>query len=131
MEPKYKKKYDKILEKINTNSYNIKKEYYQSFNERIKENTIDSFFFFSKALFDDREPVRDVKTLWETKNKISYKKFKQLRLANFYLDLYLALVPFYSSFMSVIVDEALQVAYHTKGSYQEKALAAFEYLENK
>lgn len=122
------KSYKKLLDKIRSNTYNIKKEDYQHFQELTKSNTIYSFFHFSNLLFQDKEGVGIVKELWET-NKISYKKFKQIRLANFYHDLYFSLTPFYSTFMQYKVDEALQVAYHTKGSYQEKALAAFEYLD--
>ena len=114
--------------KIRSNTYNIKKEDYQHFQELTKSNTIYSFFHFSNLLFQDKEGVGIVKELWET-NKISYKKFKQIRLANFYHDLYFSLTPFYSTFMQYKVDEALQIAYHTKGSYQEKARAAFDYLD--
>ena len=120
--------YKKLLDKIRSNTYNIKKEDYQHFQELTKSNTIYSFFHFSNLLFQDKEEVGIVKELWET-NKISYKKFKQLRLANFYHDLYFSLTPFYSTFMQYKVDEALQIAYHTKGSYQEKARAAFDYLD--
>lgn len=122
------KSYKKLLDKIRSNTYNIKKEDYQHFQELTKSNTIYSFFHFSNLLFQDKEEVGIVKELWET-NKISYKKFKQLRLANFYHDLYFSLTPFYSTFMQYKVDEALQIAYHTKGSYQEKARAAFDYLD--
>lgn len=122
------KSYKKLLDKIRSNTYNIKKEDYQRFQELTKSNTVYSFFHFSNLLFQDKKEVGVVKELWET-NKISYKKFKQLRLANFYRDLYFSLTPFYSTFMQYRVEEALQVAYHTKGSYQEKALAAFEYLD--
>lgn len=128
MQQKYQKKYNEILEKINDNAYNIKKKDYQIFLERTKNNTIDSFFYFSKMLFDDRAEVGSVKEVWRT-NKYSYRKFKQLRLSNFYFDLFLALDSFCSYFMSYQAYEALQVAYHTKGSYEEKALAAFEYFE--
>ena len=109
------KSYKKLLDKIRSNTYNIKKEDYQ-------------YFHFSNLLFQDKEEVGVVKELWRT-NKISYKKFKQIRLANFYHDLYSSLTPFYSTFMQYKVDEALQIAYHTKGSYQEKARAAFDYLD--
>lgn len=122
------KSYKKLLDKIRSNTYNIKKEDYQHFQELTKSNTIYSFFHFSNLLFQDKEGVGIVKELWET-NKISYKKFKQIRLANFYHDLYFSLTPFYSTFMQYKVDEALQIAYHTKGSYQEKARAAFDYLD--
>lgn len=122
------KSYKKLLDKIRSNTYNIKKEDYQRFKELTKNNTVYSFFHFSILLFQDKEEVGIVKELWET-NKISYKRFKQLRLANFYHDLYFALTPFYSTFMQYKVDEALQIAYHTKGSYQEKARAAFDYLD--
>lgn len=128
MKQQHKESYNKLLDKIQRNNYNIKKEDYQHFKELTKNNTVYSFFHFSNALFQDEEKVSKVKELWET-NKISYKKFKQLRLANFYHDLYFSLTPFYSTFMQYKVDEALQIAYHTKGSYQEKALAAFEYLD--
>ena len=120
--------YKKLLDKIRSNTYNIKKEDYQHFQELTKSNTIYSFFHFSNLLFQNKEEVGIVKELWET-NKISYKKFKQIRLANFYHDLYFSLTPFYSTFMQYKVDEALQIAYHTKGSYQEKARAAFDYLD--
>lgn len=120
--------YKKLLDKIRSNTYNIKKEDYQHFQELTKSNTIYSFFHFSNLLFQDKEKVETVKELWEA-NKISYKKFKQLRLANFYHDLYYSLTPFYSTFMQYRVDEALQIAYHTKGSYEEKARAAFDYLD--
>lgn len=122
------KSYKNLLDKIRRNTYNIKKEDYQHFQELTKSNTIYSFFHFSNLLFQDEEEVGIVKELWET-NKISYKKFKQIRLANFYHDLYFSLTPFYSTFMQYKVDEALQIAYHTKGSYQEKARAAFDYLD--
>lgn len=122
------KSYKKLLDKIRSNTYNIKKEDYQHFQELTKSNTIYSFFHFSNLLFQNKEEVGIVKELWET-NKISYKKFKQIRLANFYHDLYFSLTPFYSTFMQYKVDEALQIAYHTKGSYQEKARAAFDYLD--
>lgn len=122
------KSYKKLLDKIRSNTYNIKKEDYQHFQELTKSNTIYSFFHFSNLLFQDKEEVGIVKELWKT-NKISYKKFKQIRLANFYHDLYFSLTPFYSTFMQYKVDEALQIAYHTKGSYQEKARAAFDYLD--
>ena len=122
------KSYKKLLDKIRSNTYNIKKEDYQHFQELTKSNTIYSFFHFSNLLFQDKEEVGIVKKLWEP-NKISYKKFKQIRLANFYQDLYFSLTPFYSTFMQYKADEALQIAYHTKGSYQEKACAAFDYLD--
>ena len=115
------KSYKNLLDKIRSNTYNIKKEL-------TKSNTIYSFFHFSNLLFQDKKEVGIVKALWKT-NKISYKKFKQIRLANFYHDLYSSLTPFYSTFMQYKVDEALQIAYHTKGSYQEKARAAFDYLD--
>lgn len=129
MKQQHKKSYEKLLDKIKRNTYNIKKEDYQRFKELTRKNTVYSFFHFSNALFQDKEEVRLVKELWRT-NKISYKKFKQIRLANFYHDLYSSLAPFYSTLMNYKVDEALQIAYHTKGSYQEKTLAAFEYLDN-
>lgn len=122
------KSYKKLLDKIRSNTYNIKKEDYQHFQELTKSNTIYSFFHFSNLLFQDKEEVGIVKKLWEP-NEISYKKFKQIRLANFYQDLYFSLTPFYSTFMQYKADEALQIAYHTKGSYQEKARAAFDYLD--
>ena len=122
------KSYKNLLDKIRSNTYNIKKEDYQHFQELTKSNTVYSFFHFSNLLFQDKKEVGVVKELWET-NKISYKKFKQLRLANFYRDLYFSLTPFYSTFMIWRVDEALQIAYHTKGSYEEKARAAFDYLD--
>lgn len=122
------KSYKKLLDKIRSNTYNIKKEDYQHFQELTKSNTIYSFFHFSNLLFQDKKEVGIVKALWKT-NKISYKKFKQIRLANFYHDLYFSLAPFYSTFMQYRVEEALQIAYHTKGSYQEKARAAFDYLD--
>ena len=122
------KSYKNLLDKIRRNTYNIKKEDYQRFQELTKNNTVYSFFHFSNLLFQDKEEVGIVKELWET-NKISYKKFKQLRLANFYRDLYFSLTPFFSTFMQYRADEALQIAYHTKGSYQEKALASFNYLD--
>lgn len=123
------KSYKNLLDKIRRNTYNIKKEDYQRFQELTKNNTVYSFFHFSNLLFQDKEEVGIVKELWET-NKISYKKFKQLRLANFYNDLYFSLAPFFSTLMIWRVEEALQIAYHTKGSYEEKALAAFNYLDN-
>lgn len=123
------KSYKNLLDKIRRNTYNIKKEDYQRFQELTKNNTVYSFFHFSNLLFQDKEEVGIVKELWET-NKISYKKFKQLRLANFYRDLYFSLTPFFSTLMIWRVEEALQIAYHTKGSYEEKALAAFNYLDN-
>lgn len=122
------KSYKKLLDKIRSNTYNIKKEDYQHFQELTQSNTIYSFFHFSNLLFQDKKEVGIVKELWET-NKISYKKFKQIRLANFYHDLYFSLTPFFSTFMQYRADEALQIAYHTKGSYQEKARAAFDYLD--
>lgn len=129
MKQEHIKSYKKLLDKIRRNTYNIKKEDYQRFKELTKNNTVYSFFHFSNLLFQDKEKVETVKELWEA-NKISYKKFKQLRLANFYHDLYYSLTPFYSTFMQYRVEEALQIAYHTKGSYEEKALAAFNYLDN-
>lgn len=128
MKQEHIKSYKKLLDKIRRNTYNIKKEDYQRFKELTKNNTVYSFFHFSNFLFQDKKEVGIVKELWET-NEISYKKFKQLRLANFYRDLYFSLTPFFSTFMQYRVDEALQIAYHTKGSYQEKALAAFNYLD--
>lgn len=128
MKQEHIKSYKKLLDKIRSNTYNIKKEDYQHFQELTKSNTIYSFFHFSNLLFQDKEEVGIVKELWKT-NKISYKKFKQIRLANFYHDLYFSLTPFFSTFMQYRVDEALQIAYHTKGSYQEKARAAFDYLD--
>ena len=128
MKQEHIKSYKKLLDKIRRNTYNIKKEDYQRFKELTKNNTVYSFFHFSNLLFQDKEEVGIVKELWET-NKISYKKFKQLRLANFYRDLYFSLTPFFSTFMQYRVDEALQIAYHTKGSYQAKARAAFDYLD--
>ena len=128
MKQEHIKSYKKLLDKVRRNTYNIKKEDYQRFKELTKNNTVYSFFHFSNLLFQDKEEVGKVKALWKT-NKISYKKFKQIRLANFYHDLYFSLTPFYSTFMQYKVDEALQIAYHTKGSYQEKALAAFNYLD--
>lgn len=122
------KSYKNLLDKIRSNTYNIKKEDYQHFQELTKSNTIYSFFHFSNLLFQDKKEVGIVKALWKT-NKISYKKFKQIRLANFYHDLYSSLTPFYSTLYCIKVDEALQIAYHTKGSYQEKARAAFDYLD--
>lgn len=130
MKQEHKKSYNKLLEKIQRNTYNIKKEDYQQFKEFTRNYTIDSFLHFSNALFQGKEKVEVVRELWQAENT-SYKRFKQLRLANFYHDLYFSLSPFYSTFMQYKVDEALQIAYHTKGSYQEKALAAFEYLEKK
>ena len=129
MKQEHIKSYKKLLDKIRRNTYNIKKEDYQRFKELTKNNTVYSFFHFSNLLFQDKEEVGVVKELWEN-NKISYKKFKQLRLANFYHDLYFSLAPFFSTFMIWRVEEALQIAYHTKGSYEEKALAAFNYLDN-
>lgn len=128
MKQEHIKSYKNLLDKIRRNTYNIKKEDYQHFQELTQNNTVYSFFHFSNLLFQDKEKVGVVKELWRT-NKISYKKFKQIRLANFYHDLYFALAPFYSTFMQYRVDEALQIAYHTKGSYQEKARAAFDYLD--
>ena len=128
MKLEYIKSYKNLLDKIRRNTYNIKKEDYQRFQELTKNNTVYSFFHFSNLLFQDKEEVGIVKELWET-NKISYKIFKQLRLANFYRDLYFSLTPFFSTFMQYRVDEALQIAYHTKGSYQAKARAAFDYLD--
>lgn len=128
MKRQHRKKYNELLEKIKRNTYNIKKEDYQQFLEETKTNTFESFLFFSDSLFQNRKNVKETEELWRG-NKISYKKFKQIRLANFYHDLYFLLTPFYSTLMTYKIDEALQVAYHTKGSYQEKALAAFEYLE--
>jgi hypothetical protein len=128
MKTQYLKSYDNLLEKINKGSYNIKKEDYLLFLEKTKENNIESFFYFSNALFQNKEDVETTKDLWVAKN-ISYKKFKQLRLANFYSDLYFSLSRFFSTFMSYRADEALQIAYHTKGTYQDKTLEAFKYLE--
>ena len=130
MKQQHKNNYDKLLDKIKRNTYNIKKEDYQYFLEKTKDKTFESFLFFSDALFQNRKSVKETELLWRA-NQISYKKFKQLRLDNFYNDLYFLLVPFFSTFMIWRVEEALQVAYHTKGSYQDKALAAFEYLEKK
>lgn len=128
MKAQYQKSYDKLLTKINKGTYNIKKEDYQLFLEKTKENTIESFFYFSNALFQNKEEVGITEDLWKAKN-ISYKRFKQIRLANFYSDLYFSLTPFCSTFMRYRTDEALQVAYHTKGTYQDKTLEAFKYLE--
>lgn len=128
MKRQHRKSYNKLLDKIKRNTYNIKKEDYQYFIEKTKDNTFESFLFFSDSLFQNRKPVKETEKLWRAKNT-SYKRFKQLRLANFYHDLYFSLAPFYSTFMIWRVDEALQIAYHTKGSYQEKALAAFNYLD--
>ena len=128
MKQEHIKSYKKLLDKIRRNTYNIKKEDYQRFKELTKNNTVYSFFHFSNLLFQDKEEVGVVKELWRT-NKISYKRFKQIRLANFYRALYFSLTPFFSTFMQYRVDEALQIAYHTKGSHQEKALAAFNYLD--
>ena len=128
MKTQYQKSYNNLLEKINKGTYNIKKEDYQLFLEKTKENTIESFFYLSNALFQKKEEVGITEKLWRNKN-ISYKKFKQIRLANFYHDLYFSLTPFFSTFMIWRADEALQIAYHTKGTYQEKALQAFKYFE--
>lgn len=128
MKTQYQKSYNNLLEKINKGTYNIKKEDYQLFLEKTKENTIESFFYLSNALFQNKEEVGITEELWRNKN-ISYKKFKQIRLANFYHDLYFSLTPFFSTFMIWRADEALQIAYHTKGTYQEKALQAFKYFE--
>lgn len=128
MKTQYQKSYNNLLEKINKGTYNIKKENYQLFLEKTKEDTIESFLYFSNALFQNKEDVETTKNLWVAKN-VSYKKFKQLRLANFYSDLYFSLTPFFSTFMIWRADEALQIAYHTKGTYQEKALQAFKYFE--
>lgn len=123
-----RKSYNELLDKIKRNTYNIKKEDYQYFLEKTKDKTFESFLFFSDALFQNRKSVKVTELLWRA-NQISYKKFKQIRLANFYHDLYFSLTPFYSTFMQYRVDEALQIAYHTKGSYEEKARAAFDYLD--
>ena len=128
MKQEHRKNYNELLDKIKRNTYNIKKEDYQYFLEKTKDNTFESFLFFSDTLFQNRKSVKVTEVLWRA-NQISYKKFKQIRLANFYHDLYFALAPFYSTFMQYKVDEALQIAYHTKGSYQEKARAAFDYLD--
>ena len=128
MKQHYRKSYNQLLDKIKRNTYNIKKEDYQHFLEKTKDNTFESFLFFSNALFQNRKSVKETELFWRA-NKISYKKFKQIRLDNFYNDLYFSLAPFFSTFMIWRVEEALQVAYHTKGSYQDKALAAFEYLD--
>ena len=128
MKQHYRKGYNELLDKIKRNTYNIKKEDYQYFLEKTKDKTFESFLFFSDALFQNRKSVKVTELLWRA-NQISYKKFKQIRLANFYHDLYFSLTPFYSTFMQYKVDEALQIAYHTKGSYQEKARAAFDYLD--
>jgi len=45
------KSYKKLLDKIRSNTYNIKKEDYQHFQELTKSNTIYSFFHFSNLLF--------------------------------------------------------------------------------
>lgn len=128
MKIQHKQSYDELLDKIKRNTYNIKKEDYQYFLEKTKDKTFESFLFFSDALFQNRKSVKVTELLWRA-NQISYKKFKQIRLDNFYNDLYFSLAPFFSTLMIWRVEEALQVAYHTKGSYQEKALAAFEYLD--
>lgn len=130
MKQHYRKSYNELLDKIKRNTYNIKKEDYQYFLKKTKDKTLESFLFFSDALFQNRKSVKVTELLWRA-NQISYKKFKQIRLDNFYNDLYFSLAPYYSTFMIWRVEEALQVAYHTKGSYQDKALAAFEYLEKK
>lgn len=128
MKQHHRKSYNELLDKIKRNTYNIKKEDYQHFLEKTKDNTFESFLFFSDALFQNRKSVKETELLWRA-NQISYKKFKQIRLDNFYNDLYFSLAPFFSTLMIWRVEEALQVAYHTKGSYQDKALAAFEYLD--
>lgn len=128
MKQHHRKSCNELLDKIKRNTYNIKKEDYQYFLEKTKDKTLESFLFFSDALFQNRKSVKVTELLWRA-NQISYKKFKQIRLANFYHDLYFSLTPFYSTFMQYKVDEALQIAYHTKGSYQEKARAAFDYLD--
>lgn len=130
MQQHYRKSYNELLDKIKRNTYNIKKEDYQYFLEKTKDKTFESFLFFSDALFQNRKSVKETELLWRA-NQISYKKFKQIRLDNFYNDLYFSLAPFFSTLMIWKVEEALQIAYHTKGSYQEKALAAFKYLEKK
>lgn len=128
MKQHYRKSYNQLLDKIKRNTYNIKKEDYQHFLEKTKDSTFESFLFFSDALFQNRKSVKETELLWRA-NQISYKKFKQIRLDNFYNDLYFSLALYFSTFMIWRVEEALQVAYHTKGSYQDKALAAFEYLD--
>lgn len=127
MKKEYQKSYNEILDKIKRNTYNIKKEDYQEFLQKTKANTLESFLYFSESLFQNRKNLKETKKLWLDKN-ISYKKFKQLRLANFYFDLFFVAAPFCSTSMKKNFDEFLQIAYHTKGSYQEKALATFEYL---
>ena len=72
MKQQHKNNYDKLLDKIKRNTYNIKKEDYQRFQELTRKNTIYSFFHFSNALFQDGKTVETVKELWRT-NKISYK----------------------------------------------------------
>ena len=94
-----------------------------------KSNTIYSFFHFSNLLFQDKKRSWNSKKHFGKLIKSLIKNSNKIRLANFYHDLYSSLTPFYSTFMQYKVDEALQIAYHTKGSYQEKARAAFDYLD--
>ena len=77
MKTQYQKSYDNLLGKINKGTYNIKKEDYQLFLDKTKENTIESFLYLSNALFQNKEEVGITEELWRNKN-ISYKKFKQI-----------------------------------------------------
>ena len=58
MKQEHIKSYKKLLDKIRRNTYNIKKEDYQHFQELTKNNTVYSFFHFSNLLFQDKEKVR-------------------------------------------------------------------------
>lgn len=61
------KSYKNLLDKIRSNTYNIKKEDYQHFQELTKSNTIYSFFHFSNLLFQDKKEVGIVKALEKRK----------------------------------------------------------------
>ena len=79
MKQHHRKSYNELLDKIKRNTYNIKKEDYQYFLEKTKDKTLESFLFFSDALFQNRKSVKVTELLWRA-NQISYKKFKQIKL---------------------------------------------------
>ena len=71
MKQHYQKSYNELLDKIKRNTYNIKKEDYQYFLEKTKDKTLESFLFFSDALFQNRKSVKVTELLWRA-NQISY-----------------------------------------------------------
>ena len=64
MKQHYRKSYNELLDKIKRNTYNIKKEDYQYFLEKTKDKTLESFLFFSDALFQNRKSVKVTELLW-------------------------------------------------------------------